>query len=257
MGPTLPSLVIFNRSSKLGEEKCFEAPFLEITRRDNIDERGRFVEGDMIFPNYLDTFRPTKFDPRWKNAIVVFTIDNSFTEEELEEIGKSFTEISEKTCVRFLERTTERDFVFIQRGVVDSGCWSFVGRVGGKQIINLEPPICIRNGSISHEILHTLGRVHEQSRFDRDSYVSIDYLNVVEGLESNFRKYSMEQRPSYGIPYDYGSIMHYSAYAFARNPEKPTIIPKQIGVDIGQRIALSLRDAQTINRIYSCQPTIY
>lgn len=59
-----------------------------------------------------------------------------------------------------------------------------------------------------------------------------------------------------GQPYDYGSIMHYSAYAFAIDRSIKTIIPKQPGVTIGQRIRLSDTDIKEIQLLYDCiQPT--
>lgn len=44
------------------------------------------------------------------------------------------------------------------------------------------------------------------------------------GMRSNFKKYSSARITDYGVPYDYGSIMHYSTHAFSRNG-KPTIMP--------------------------------
>jgi hypothetical protein len=44
------------------------------------------------------------------------------------------------------------------------------------------------------------------------------------GKEHNFRKYNEATVTNFGVPYDYGSIMHYSAHAFSRNG-KPTITP--------------------------------
>ena len=57
---------------------------------------------------------------------------------------------------------------------------------------------------------------------------------------------------AFGVPYDYGSIMHYSATAFSKNG-KQTITPKKSGVSassLGQRKGLSKDDAQKINNMY-------
>ena len=52
--------------------------------------------------------------------------------------------------------------------------------IGGQQTINIDEG-CEHKGVIQHEILHALGRVHEQNRPDRDNYVTINYNNIEEG----------------------------------------------------------------------------
>ena len=54
-------------------------------------------------------------------------------------------------------------------------------------------------------------------------------------------------------PYDYESVMHYSAYAFAIDRSKPTIEPKQAGAQIGQRSHLSPIDVEEIQLLYGCK----
>jgi hypothetical protein len=44
------------------------------------------------------------------------------------------------------------------------------------------------------------------------------------GTEGNFQKYDASQITSFGVLYDYGSIMHYDEYAFSKNKQK-TIQP--------------------------------
>lgn len=75
-----------------------------------------------------------------------------------------------------------------------------------------------------HEIGHALGLFHEQSRPDRDEYVTIKQQNIRSGAAGNFAKYSREYIDTHGTPYDYGSIMHYRATAFSANGQ-PTIVP--------------------------------
>ncbi|PRD23781.1 UNVERIFIED_CONTAM: hceb [Trichonephila clavipes] len=61
-------------------------------------------------------------------------------------------------------------------------CWSELGRVGGVQSLALESPACMKKGLIMHELMHALGFLHEQSRFDRDEYVKVVWSNIIEVL---------------------------------------------------------------------------
>lgn len=45
------------------------------------------------------------------------------------------------------------------------------------------------------------------------------------GHDNNFEKASRETTDDFGVDYDYGSVMHYSSFAFSKNGE-PTIMPK-------------------------------
>ena len=98
--------------------------------------------------------------------------------------------ISSRTCIRFRQRNGDADYVYIQRGSVNSGCWSYVGRVGGGQILNLQVPEypgaahCVWTGTVSHELIHAIGYYHEQSRPDRDDFVEINWSNIPTGLGS-------------------------------------------------------------------------
>lgn len=79
------------------------------------------------------------------------------------------------------------------------------------------------------------------------------------GVESNFIKFSTNQVKTQGVEYDYGSIMHYSAYAFTRNG-KPTIEPINNGVSknaLGQRSRLSSRDLKHIEALYCDTGKLY
>lgn len=76
-----------------------------------------------------------------------------------------------------------------------------------------------------HEIMHALGFYHEQSNPKRDSRVTILYQNIIPEYRYAFDKLSSDVVTSFGVPYDYESVMHYSAYAFSAN-ERPTIVAK-------------------------------
>lgn len=76
---------------------------------------------------------------------------------------------------------------------------------------------CVHVGIAVHEMLHASGFWHEQSRPDRDQFVSIHWENIMPGLENNFARYSRAEVDTLSLAYDTGSVMHYAANAFSKN----------------------------------------
>lgn len=90
-----------------------------------------------------------------------------------------------------------------------------------------------------------------QSSYNRDDYVEVKYENIESGKEHNFNKYNGDTVSDFDIEYDYNSVMHYSSKGFSKNG-KSTLVPKDPNAEIGQRIALSRRDIEKLNRMYKC-----
>lgn len=91
-------------------------------------------------------------------------------------------------------------------------CWSYVGKQGGDQKLSVGvdwQPYCKYKGVLIHELGHSIGFWHEQTRPDRDSYVKIVWENMINTAYLNFLRYSSTQVDSLSVPYDYASIMHY------------------------------------------------
>jgi len=135
---------------------------------------------------------------------------------------------------------------------------SGVGYFGPKpQIVNLEYPLCDKLGTIMHEIGHTLGYWHEQSRPDREQYIRIVKKNIREKHLSQFKMHSI-QSSSEGLRYDYDSIMHYSRQAFSKNGQDTILVAdideykRQGSPVIGQRDHLSKMDVLGMRMFYGC-----
>ena len=58
-------------------------------------------------------------------------------------------------------------------------------KLNGHQELNLGAR-CNSLSVIIHEILHALGFLHEQSRKDRDLYVTINYDNIDSNIQSEY-----------------------------------------------------------------------
>ena len=71
-----------------------------------------------------------------------------------------------------------------------------------------------------------LGFWHEQSRTDRDNYITINWRNVEQSKRYNFDKCKSGQCSNQGLPYDIYSVMQYPSWAFAINRRIPVMTSK-------------------------------
>lgn len=191
----------------------------------NPEELGSYVEGDILFTEQRTGRNGlAKQTARWPHGIVPFSIEANFNAREMAMIEEAVMEYHRKTCIRFVPRTRETDYVALVSG--RSGCWSAVGRTGGRQEVNLQSPGCLTKvGTAIHELMHALGFLHEQNRHERDNFIAVQYRNIQPSAVGNFDKAPAASTVDFGVRYDYGSVMHYSANAFSTNGQ-PTIIAK-------------------------------
>uniref|UniRef100_A0A3P8W886 Metalloendopeptidase n=1 Tax=Cynoglossus semilaevis TaxID=244447 RepID=A0A3P8W886_CYNSE len=175
---------------------------------------------------------------------VPYKLTEDFSSDEKQQIQNSMSSFHLNTCVRFVPQSTQSSWVNI---VKNSGCWSWIGRTGGRQDLSLGSG-CVTHGIIQHELIHALGFWHEQSRTDRDLYVRIHLENVLDGYQRNF---DLHETNNLNVPYDYSSIMHYGSLDFSRN-NRFTITPIQTSATIGQRVQMTENDILKINKLYDC-----
>ncbi|KAL5280490.1 hypothetical protein ACFFRR_004458 [Megaselia abdita] len=188
---------------------------------------------------------------RWPGARVYFWFDSQIPENDRNLVINALVYIQQYTCVRFYQGANENnEYILITN--YNQGCFAYVGylRWAGQQL-NLGPG-CMYTGTIVHEFLHALGFYHEQSTYNRDDYVTINWQNIEKGQEHNFNKYTNQEVTNFGVGYDYSSIMHYGAYTFSSNGQ-PTITAKYSGGEnMGQSKGMTYSDIAKINRMYNC-----
>jgi len=217
---------------------------------DEMENEGLF-EGDIMLdpdekPKDVNSYASIK-GGRWPNP-VPYDPSGTGSSGAVQNAIKAY---EAHTCLRFKKKTNERAYIRFYSG---SGCHSPVGyRYNRVNSISLGWG-CGKTGIAIHEMGHTLGMYHEQSRPDRDQYVRIKWDAITDGHSHNFRKHSSSIINSLGTPYDYNSIMHYGSKSFGKGLlfKSTTIetIDKSKQRVIGQRSGLSKIDIKQLNLMY-------
>lgn len=222
---------------------------------------GKYVyQGDIIIPKDKSTKSPVKlvFDkgevPQekstgrtshyWEDNIVVYAINPNLPNKD--RVYDALYHWRKYTNLKFVERTSERNYIYFTPG---SGCSSYVGMIGGRQNINLAR--ACTTGNTIHEIGHAVGLWHEQSRADRDNYITINYDNIRSGTRHNFDTYIQSRFDGEDLTngLDFNSIMMYSAFSFSKNGQ-PTITRKDGSLYSTQRNYLSNADIEGVRSMY-------
>lgn len=185
----------------------------------------------------------------WPEGIVPFEIDESvanITDLLLEAMDVYHRE----TCIRFVPRTDEYDYIKI---VNSSGCFSYLGRQGGQQVVSIGRG-CEYLGTVIHELMHAIGFTHEHQRSDRDDYIAIIMENVRKTQVSQFTKVKPWNNRIF-TDYDFDSIMHYGPTAFSKARNLTTVVPKLPGYELKEpydKPGFTERDIKKIQTLYQC-----
>ncbi|XP_036892816.1 meprin A subunit beta [Sturnira hondurensis] len=210
-------------------------------------------EGDIKLDGVQDRNSIIGENYRWPHTIP-YVLDDSLEINAKGVILNSFERYRLKTCIDFKPWAGESNYISVFKG---SGCWSSVGnRHVGRQELSIGKN-CDTIATIQHEFLHALGFWHEQSRSDRDDYVTIMWDRIQSGREHNFNAYDDKVSDTLNVPYDYTSVMHYSKTAFSNGTE-PTIVTRisDFMDVIGQRMDFSDYDLLKLNRLYNCSSSL-
>ncbi|XP_067136383.1 astacin-like metalloprotease toxin 5 isoform X3 [Centruroides vittatus] len=206
-------------------------------------------EGDIRLDTSFGESRAVVWNHRvWDNGIIYYKFSPDIKVTRILYLLTSFRYIELVTCLRFVYRKTEENYIFIQEG---DGCNSHVGKIGGRQILNLDSG-CWYFGVILHEVCHAIGLYHEHTRPDRDKYIKILWDNIIDGKKKVFE---INRFVKICGPYSYDSIMHYHPTVFAKHGREsfePTL-PNVNIKDIFDRILLSDSDIECINKLYKCR----
>lgn len=194
---------------------------------------------------------------RWPNAIVPYVLEGNYSSTEIPIIRAAMNQFASTTCLRFVPRTTEANYLTISNN--ETGCSSYVGMSTDNTLnfVSLQSPACITISTVAHELMHAIGFNHEVSRPDRDEWITIDTgaldkeSNNALYIETNYKKLAPEQVELYGIPYNYGTVMHYSRYGSAASDTRPVLVNKKPwDGEFGTETGLAPVDILAVKKMY-------
>jgi len=189
---------------------------------------------------------------RWTDNTIPYeyTDDASerFSDAEKAVINQAIADYSAKTCIKIVPRTNQRNYIKFQK---KGGCYSYWGMTGGEQPVSLARG-CVRKYIVIHELMHAAGFLHEQSRPDRDTYVTINWNNIQARGKSQFRKMTTDQVRVIGA-YDVKSIMHYEEYDFSVDwGRKKVMVAKDGTSPLSNHNGFTDLDVSKIKTLYEC-----
>ncbi|KAF8354253.1 hypothetical protein PRIPAC_95876, partial [Pristionchus pacificus] len=227
----------------------------------NADNKADLFEGDIVLTNEQLSYVMANETERAKRQASMNTaiwgttpIPFSFAagvSDEVKGIVRAATAFwTANTCVNFQENGAgENKILVVNKG----GCYSSVGKVGKTQELSLQNNGCNSISTATHELEHALGVYHEQSRADRDTYVRVNKDNIPTQNQHNFDSYPTSS--AMGLPYDFGSNMHYTSDSFAKDYKIPTLIAVGSYADYQNSMRghmPSFLDILKVNKYYKC-----
>lgn len=224
----------------------------------NLGHQTGYYQGDIDLPPAKNRNAIFKTQ-RWPDGIVYYEHRVNWSPEQLTLIKEAMAAIERSTCIRFVPRTTQTNYAVITSN--PSGCFSTgAGMQGAIQQINLqddENGSCMTHKTIVHELLHAIGLWHEQSRYDRDDHITIHWDNLPNStiIRWQFRKIPESESSTYGIPYNYLSVMHYDAFSAGTGGITMEPKDKAYMYEIGNQKYGHELDWEKVRRLYECKGT--
>lgn len=194
---------------------------------------------------------------KWPNRTVPYIFGDEYNERNKAAVLGAMEIFHKETCVKFVPKT--KDHVEHIKYTKSAACGANVGcrRNRNESLDVTYSEYCLKiRGAIQHEMFHVLGLLHEQARPDRDDYIEIFWENIDprkswqlalyyiavyffrlfnkiyvflvfdQEYYSNFGKAGSDVVDTFGLPYDYDSLMHYPGNAFAKPNKNVTIVSK-------------------------------
>ncbi|PIC29911.1 hypothetical protein B9Z55_021332 [Caenorhabditis nigoni] len=203
--------------------------------------------------SHRDKRQAAKLSTKWTNGQVNYYFGGTPLRDRRPMILNQMNYIQNRTCIKFVENKDAWQRIKIDLNDFTS-CRSKVGapgsrsNPGGEEV--LEVGHCaIIFGTHIHELMHSLGIIHEHQRPDRDDKLNISQAEVVRrGLQIDMGIANWGTT-SLLTPFDHGSVMAYDINHY----EPPIMSAKDKDSDytLGNR-RVSFHDMYKVNKFYEC-----
>lgn len=239
-----------------------EGHYIDQTNDKVPDHLTKFLEGDILLTPAekaelkmrqsgkavgSDAIRNTRL--KWTGAVMPYRLAGIDSRGQ-SALRQAIAEYAAKTCIVIRPyRSGDRNYVNLIKG---GGCYSYIGMLNqGAQTISIGNG-CQYKATVVHEIMHALGFWHEQSRLDRDQYITVGWSNMNQAMRSQFKKVTNSQAQTFNYPYDLVSVMQYHNTAFSANGRNTMTAKSNPRMRLGQPPSggLSDIDAKTLNALY-------
>lgn len=153
----------------------------------------------------------------WPNRVVPYAFDSSVNSTQqlvfqaaMAAWSNSFPGVTTISFKPYGGEAGYVNFVVADPGFT-GGTADYIGYKGSVVTITVHSN-AVNTGTIQHELGHALGLWHEQSRSDRDNYVSVITNSIQDGKLPQFE--IKASQATFG-DYDYASLMHYRPCSFS------------------------------------------
>ena len=183
----------------------------------------------------------------WDEATIPYLINSDV--KNIAEVKAAIETINKITNFKWIPKNKEESFVHFKKGALH--CYSPLGKIGGEQSISLSESCT--TGSIMHEMLHTMGLLHEQNREDRDEHIRILWENIDAKNHLQFQKIANGSLDLEKHPFDFKSLMLYTQNAFSKYEGDFTIVRVDGDTYFPGKDSLSTGDLKKLSDLYPKQ----
>ncbi len=190
----------------------------------------------------------------WPNATVPYAMGSGVSAKLRQQITNAVQDFTANTPIQWVPRTSQANFVMFRSEASSANeCGdSEVGMQGGEQdIVISADPSCGGIATLVHEMGHAIGFEHEQTRANRNFYLTVRYDNMDKNAYS---QYDQDLTQVDLLPYEYASVMQYTSDGDMRN-DFDTIDTIPLGIALSNNIGLSPGDIEAVRTMYGTPST--